>query len=344
MNKADDHDRAVQGQLLELINAGWTTQAIAAACELDLPDRLSSHSRSAAALAAETGADPDAMERLLQALVTLDICEYAPGGTFRVGRAGEYLCRDNWLGLRHWALLNGGPLWNRWASLSRRVREGDRRQVGARSAERFERLESDGHEADLFYGAMAELSRRVGGSMAEQLVLPTGSLVVDVGGGSGELLASVLARHPTARGLLLDLAHALVQAPSVLRSHGVDDRCEWRAGSFFDELPQDGDLYLLKSVLHDWDDESAARVLSRCREAMKSEARLLVVERILPTRLGTTPADRAVARSDLNMLVGLAGRERTRDAFRLLLERSALVIEGELLLPAGFHALRAAPV
>ena len=248
---------AAQDRLLELINAAWTTQAVATACELELPDRLAAGARTVQSLAHEAGVDADALARLLRALVTLEVCDEVGGGSFALGPLGLLLQRNHDQGLRHWALLNGGPLWSRWGALSRKVRDSNPNRQGDGSVERFLRLDSDPQEAAIFHGAMAELSCRVGGSLAEALTLPQDSLVVDVGGGSGELLASVLLRHPTARGILLDLGHALAHAPRVLSRRGVEQRCQLLEGSFFDSVPPRGDLYLLKSVLHDWDDGPA---------------------------------------------------------------------------------------
>lgn len=339
MNAPELSDTEAQARLLELINAGWTTQAVAAACELDLPDRLASGPREAHELAAEAGVDPDAVTRLLRALATLEICDELAVGTFALGRLGHLLRRDHAHGLRHWALLNGGPLWTRWGALSEKVRQGNVEAGGEGSAMRFQRLETDGREAALFHGAMTELSRRLGGTLADALEVADGALVVDVGGGSGELLASVLVRHATTRGILFDLPHALAHAASLLRGHGVQERCALMEGSFFDAVPAQGDLYLMKSVLHDWGDEQAACILSRCREAMKPGARLVLVERPLPERTTATPENRALARSDLNMLVGLAGRERTLAQYRALIERAGLMFEGTQKLAAGFSAL-----
>jgi len=335
-------DPAAQARLMDLINAGWTTQAVAAACEFELPDRLAASARTTTDLARETGADLDALTRLLRALVTLEVCNEVAPDTFALGILGPMLCHGHEHGLRHWAMLNGGPLWTRWGALSAKVRVGSGGATTNDSTERFRRLETDDREAAHFHGAMTELSRRVSGSVDSTLAVPEGALVVDVGGGSGELLAAVLAPRPSVRGLLFDLLPALQRALPVLRSHGVADRCELRAGSFFDAVPPQGDVYLLKSVLHDWDDEHAALLLSRCSAAMQPGARLVVIERAMPERLGTAPEDRSVARSDLNMLVGLAGRERCLSEYRALFEHAGLALQKIWPLSAGFSAIQMA--
>jgi hypothetical protein len=142
------------------------------------------------------------------------------------------------------------------------------------------------------------------------------------------------------RALLLDLPPALERAGPVLARHGVADRCRLQAGNFFDGLPKEGDVYLMKSIVHDWDDANAIRLLERCSEAMNtSGARLLVIERMLPEQARATPEHAEVARSDLNMLVGLAGRERSRREYQALCERAGLALRGARPLAAGFEAL-----
>jgi hypothetical protein len=140
-----------------------------------------------------------------------------------------------------------------------------------------------------------------------------------VGGGYGELLAGILRDHPGLRGTLFDRPHAMAGAKARLHQAGVADRCEFVGGDFFESVPGDGDLYLLKSVLHNWDDEKCGVILSRCRQSMHRDASLVLVERVLPDRMRSCAADRAVARTDLNMLIGVGGRERTRAEFAALL-------------------------
>jgi hypothetical protein len=340
MNGTEPAAPDARARLLDLINANWTTQAIAVACRFDLPDRLAERSWSASELAKASGVDADALARLLRALVTLDVCREAEDGRFSLGPCGELLARDHPRGLRNWALLNGGSMWSRWQGLGDRVCTGAGSEGGVKSLQRFDRLGIDPDEGELFYGAMSELTRRLGDAMAVAIEPPDGALIVDVGGGSGELLAGVLARHPNARGLLFDLPAALERAGPVLARHGVADRCRLQAGNFFDGLPTDGDVYLMKSIVHDWDDASAMRLLQRCSAAMhRTDARLFIIERMLPEQARATPEHAAVARSDLNMLVGLAGRERSRREYQALCEQAGLALRGSRPLSAGFEAL-----
>lgn len=325
--------------LLDLINAGWTTQALAAACELGLPDRLAHGSQLAHDLARDLGVETDALERLLHALVTLDVCRDDGAGAFALGPLGAWLRADMPGGLHHWARLNGGPLWMRWGTLTERLRGDPSGARPDRSAARFHLLENDAAESRLFHCAMVELTARMATSLARALGPVGEACVVDVGGGAGELLATVLRQHPAARGLLFDLPSALAHADELLVRHGVRSRCTLHSGSFFDAWPSAGDVYLLKSVLHDWDDAHARRLLRRAREAIRGAARLVLIERLRADRAGPTTTDRATARADLNMLVALSGRERRQEEFVTLLAESRLTLQEVHPLDGGLSAL-----
>ena len=150
--------------------------------------------------------------------------------------------------------------------------------------------------------------------------------IVDVGGGNGSLLASVLAANPSARGILFDLPHVLDQARRQLAAAGVAERCELVGGDFFAGVPAGGDAYLLRWVLHDFDDERAARILQSCRAAMPPEGRLLVIEQVIAD--GGKPGEWMTKFLDLQMLILLGGQERTEAEFR------------ELFAAAGFRLRR----
>jgi orsellinic acid C2-O-methyltransferase len=138
------------------------------------------------------------------------------------------------------------------------------------------------------------------------------------------LLAAVLAHCAGTRGVLFDQAHAIAHAPALLLRAGVASRCDCVTGSFFESVLAGGDLYLLKSVLHNWDDERCTMILRHCKQAMLPDARVLVIERLVAEPLGTGAVDRDVARSDLTMLAALTGRERTRADFDSLLAAAGL--------------------
>jgi hypothetical protein len=183
----------------------------------------------------------------------------------------------------------------------------------------YAHLEADPEAAAVFNASMVELTAVFAGELARVVDFSAVRHVIDVGGGYGELLAGILCAHPALRGTLFDLPHALSGARARLHQAGVVDRCEFVGGDFFESVPGGGDLYLLKSVLHNWDDEKCGVILRRCRQSMRHGARLVLVERVLPERMRSCAADRTVARADLNMLIGVGGRERSRAELAALL-------------------------
>jgi hypothetical protein len=172
------------------------------------------------------------------------------------------------------------------------------------------------------------------------------SLVVDVGGGHGRLLATILERYPRLRGILFDLPHVIEGARQILNAAGVVDRCELVGGSFFEAVPAGGDAYILRNIIHDWEDDQAVAILTNCRRAMGTGARVLLVERYL----ATDPHEALpVLHADLEMLVNVGGRERTTDEYATLLARSDLrlvqtISLGRVEEAMGHHLIEAQPV
>jgi hypothetical protein len=165
-------------------------------------------------------------------------------------------------------------------------------------------------------------------------------VVVDVGGGRGALLAALLKAHPSLEGVLFDQEHVVVDAEALFESAGVADRCRIVGGSFFQSVPPGGDAYVLKSIVHDWEDEEALAILQTCRSAMGDDAVLLLLER----DLGLPNAAPAAKLSDLNMLVAPGGRERTVEEYAALFDRSGLRLAGSTPTPSGHLVIEARPV
>jgi hypothetical protein len=193
--------------------------------------------------------------------------------------------------------------------------------------ETFEGMAADPEGAAIFYQAMVETTRQAAGAVVKAYDFSGVRSLVDVGGGYGVLLAAILKAYPEMRGKDFDLPHCQEGATRLLAEGGVDGRAEFVAGSFFESVPAGADAYILKSVIHDWDDERSLAIFKNCREAMKNGARLLIIEPTVPERVGSSSHDGVIIGSDLNMLVMAGGRERTEAEFRGLLEASGLRIE-----------------
>ena len=167
--------------------------------------------------------------------------------------------------------------------------------------------------------------------------------IVDVGGGHGVLLATILQAYPALTGVLFDLPHAIEGARTQMEKAGLSSRCEFMAGSFFKSIPAGADAYLLKNVVHDWTDERSAVILQNCRRAIPADRKLLLIERIMPARLQASSAHRAIAYADLAMLVGPGGRQRTKVEFRKLLDTAGFALTRVISTALDYRILEAVP-
>jgi hypothetical protein len=326
-------------RLMSLANGYRTTQALYVAAKLGIPDQLASGPQSSEALAQILGAHPASLYRLLRALTTIEVVQEREDGRFELLPIGSLLRSDSPASLRSWALF-GGHQWQVWGDLLTSIQTGESARKRLFGTDGFEHVEQDPELAAVFNQAMVELTRLVSGAVARAYDF-SNRRILDVGGGYGELLRAILAAHSTARGVLFDMPHAMEEGRRNLEEAGFRNRCEFVSGDFFESVPIGADTYILKSIIHDWNDEKATAILGACRQAMTPEARLLLVERILPERLGTTPADQTVAFSDLNMLLSHQALERTEADFRRLLENARLRLRQIIPVTSGFSILEA---
>ncbi len=344
--------RAAAARLVELIGGNWATQAIGVAARLGLADQVAAGVTRVDALARACGCDAPALHRLLRGLAALGLLhlddgdggEGGQGGRCSLTQAGELLCRDAPLSLNAHAQWWSQQAWGVWSDLMGSVRTGRSTRQRAHGQKGFDHLDADAASAELFHRAMAELTRLVAVDLAGAPVWPESGVVMDLGGGHGELLGEVLRARPGLHGVLFDLAHAVQGAQAHLHQVGVAGRATVQAGDFFAPLPGPVNLVLLKSVLHDWSDGDAVRILGRAREALAPGGRVLVIERVMPGRVEDLPAHRSTVRSDLNMLVGLGGRERRVEDYDALLRSAGLRRRGLFPAVAAFSVIDAVAV
>ncbi|MGW3995041.1 methyltransferase [Amycolatopsis sp. NPDC004772] len=281
-------------------------QAIHAVTELGVVDRLAAGPATAADLAADLGADADALTRFLRALAGEGLFTVT-AGKYALTPAGELLRSDVPGSLRHLSRLMTGEAYRVWEEASLSLRTGGPAFEPVFGAPLFEWLADRPARQAEFDRAQAGLA----GMRAQPLLERSWDgvrHVVDVGGGNGMLLGLLLAAHPWLRGTVFD-------RPGVVSDAGVPERCRRVEGDFFVSVPSGGDVYLLAQILHDWDDTEATRILRSCRAAMPADGRLLVLEQVIPEDGGPHPGHLL----DLHMLVLLGGRERTEAAWRRLL-------------------------
>jgi orsellinic acid C2-O-methyltransferase len=338
-----ENRRGKAPELIRLVNSGPMTQALCVAAELQIPDLLTSGPMQAEELAKATSTHGPSMHRLMRALTSLDICVEREDGSFGLTATGSVLCVDASNSLRSWTILCGKYLWPTAGDLLHSIKTGEtaRQRIGQSSPFKF--LESDKEAAAIFDHAMAEISRLVAGEVLSCCSFDGMQRVIDVGGGSGGLLAAVLKAHPELHGVLFDLPHVIQGAKADMTKAFPADRCEFVAGDFFESIPMGGDAYLLKAVLHDWDDEQCAAILRSCRRAIPSNGRLLLIERAVPERFEGNPIHHAIARMDLHMLVEFGGKERTEGEFRNLLEGAGFKLTSAVATSTEFSILEATP-
>jgi O-methyltransferase domain/Dimerisation domain len=327
-------------ELRHLVNGFQVSQAIHAAVALGIPDLLADGPRASDQLADASGADSGALYRLLRALASVGVLDEGDERTFSLTPFGEPLRSDVPDSLHGWASFVGRPYyWEAWGQLVESVRTGENAFRRVHGMEVWEYRTLQPEEGAIFDGAMTALTRRLNRGLLAAYDFGRFGTVVDVGGGQGVLLAAILEAHPSLRGVLFDQPGVVAGAGYVLRSAGVADRCRVVGGDFFEAVPAGGDAYVLKMVVHDWEDQEAAAILRSCRAAMPAGAALLVVERVV----GAPNEGRDVKFSDLNMLVAPGGRERTLEELRSLFAAAGFELAREVPADGGVSIVEGAP-
>jgi hypothetical protein len=310
--------------LRRLVNGYQVTQAVHVAATLGIADLLRGGPRSSAELAAATETHAPSLHRVLRALAALGVLHEGDDGRFSLTAIGDCLRSDADEPVGGWADYVGRPVhFQAWGALLHAVRTGENAFALVHGTDVWEYRAQHPQDGAVFDRAMTDVSRRANAHLLEAYDLGGFGLVVDVGGGHGALMAAVLGAHPQLRGVVFDQPHVVAGAPEVLEAAGVADRCEVVGGSFFDGVPPGGDAYLLKAILHDWEDEDALRILHSCRAAVADGGAVLVVER----ELGAPNESPDAKLSDLNMMVGPGGRERAREEFAELLSAGGFALD-----------------
>ncbi|GLW53810.1 methyltransferase [Kitasatospora phosalacinea] len=328
--------------LLRQLTGAWTTQALGAFAELGVPEAMDAHEpRSAEQLAASVGADAETLRSLLRYLAMLGTV-VQDGGGFRLAPAGELLRAEAAGSLRPLSLLYAGPFYRSFGELAGTVRTGQVAFDRLFGENHFDHFARDPRLAELFDRSMAA-SRLMFDPLPGHPVVRAAAAasaagaprtVVDLAGGTGELLARLLTAHPALRGVLLERPQVAAAARSFLDATDCGGRVECRAGEFAD-VPPGGDVYLLSRVLHDWDDDRCREILRHLAAAMPPHADLLVVERLLPDDDSPSLA----TAWDLHMRCNVGGRERTAGHYARLFADAGLELVGHEPLPLDARVL-----
>ena len=314
--------------VLEMLFGALVAQAIAAAAQLKIADALADGPLRVDALANRVDADPDALARLMRALISEGIFRQRRDGRYTLNALGETLRSERPNSIAGMAKFVGAPEHREhWTLLADAVRTGEAVPHRLRGMSGWDFLKQRPEFAAIFNDAMTNMSEMAVDPIIAAYDFAPHPTIVDVGGGHGRLLAAIVAATPGASGLLYDLPEVVEGAQELLRRHGVADRVRTAGGSFLDAVPEGGDAYILKNVIHDWPDDDAVAILSNVRRAAGPGATLLLVEFVIPAHHRPF----AGKWTDLEMLVQAGARERTEDEFRKLYTR------------AGFQLTRVVP-
>jgi C-methyltransferase len=305
--------------MFEMIVAGWTSQAITVAAQLGVADALADGPLPIDELAARVDADADALRRLLRALIGRGIFRQRRDGRYELNSLSDTLRSDAPVSMTSAARFYGSQEQReRWTLMVDAVRTGNAVVAALRGKESFEYFAEKPELAELFNQTMTSVSELTDATVVAGYDFSVYPTIVDVGGGHGPLLAAILASAPASGGVLYDLPGVVANAPNLLRKQDVADRVRIAEGSFFDEVPPNGDAYILKNIIHDWPEDKALQILRNVRAAAGPHAALLLVEFVIPSHNRDFPGKWV----DLEMMLNLGARERTAAEYRDLLSQA----------------------
>ena len=312
--------------MMQLTMGMWVAQIVSAVAQLGFADRMADGLQTADEIAFASGANPNATNRLLRAAANLGVVKETAPRHFVLTPLGATL-RSNVPGsMRDFVIAETAPgHWLPWGRLADAIRTGRSQTQETLGASPWEYYAKNHEERLSFARAMSNLSALAAEDVVRVYDAGNSRTVVDVGGSQGVLLRGLL-RNSNARGVLFDRPEVIEESRSVIAADPLADRIELVGGDFFAEVPK-ADLYVLKSVLHDWPDAKCVEILKTIRRAAEPDARVVIVEMLVPE----TPSPSPVLFLDLNMLVMLDGRERTAGEY------------GDLLRAAGFAIARVIP-
>ena len=306
--------------MLHMIQGFWVSRALYVAAKLGIPDLLKDEPKSSADLAHATGTHAPSLYRVLRALDSVGVFAEDDRGRFGLTPLGATLRTDVPGSLRYFAIEElGENHYPAWEKVLHSVETGEIAFNHVYGVSKWQYMAEHPDEAKIFDAAMSSFSSVVAAAVVAAYDFSSSATVVDIGGGDGTLLTAILKGNPQLRGVLADLPHVAEGAQRRFKTEGLADRCEIAAGSFFESVPV-GDTYVLKFIIHDWDDQQSVAILRNCRSAMAANGRVLLVEAVIQPGTATSFSKYV----DLNMLVMTGGRERTEAEYRALLDSAGL--------------------
>jgi len=309
--------------MLERIAAYWQSQLVFVAAKLGIADVLVAGPLTADEIATRVGAHAPYLKRVLRALASLGIFAADPHGRFHLTRLAQTLRSDHPESLRNFALMLVDDYnWSAWGALEHSVKSGDSAFEHVHGSAAFPWMREHPEKERMFSASMASISVMENAAVARAYAFGKFQTVVDVGGAHGHLLVTILRSYVKLRGVLFDQPQVLAEAArtGLITAPDISGRCEATGGDFFESVPGGADAYVMKYIIHDWDDEKCIRILENCRKTMAAEGRVLVVDHVVAAG-NRFDWGKLV---DINMMVMLGSKERTKDEFRQLFARAGL--------------------
>jgi hypothetical protein len=308
-------------QLMQMLFGFAASRAIGVSAELRIADLLKDGSKSAEELAQQTGVHARSLYRVLRACASIGVFAEDDEKKFSLTPLAEPLRSDAPGSLRAFAeMITCDWQFQTWAELPYSVKTGKPSFDKVHGTSSFDYFWSNEKAGKVFNDAMTSNSAFSSMAVVNAYDFSSISKLVDVGGGHGFLLASVLAKYDSVKGVLYDRPAIVAEAAKLLKEHGVSGRCETEDGDFFESVPEDGDAYIMKHIIHDWNDEQCVAILQNCRKAMTGDGKVLVVEMVVPEGNEPSPAKFL----DLQMLQFLPGCERTEREYSELFDKAGL--------------------
>ena len=316
----------------DLITSYSLSQIIYVCAKLGVFDVLAEGEKSSEELAAIVQAHPGTLYRFLRGLACTGLLQEERKNVFALTSRGRHLLSDDPRSLYMGALMCGEEQYRAWGEALYTAKTGKPAFDHIYGVPAFDYLSLQSAAGQVFHATMASSAARERAAVLATYDFSACEKIIDVGGGDGTLIASLLQRYPGLRGALFDLSAVVEKAEQTLQTYGVTDRCDVISGNFFESIPAHYTVYIFSRVLHDWDDEHALKILQKCRESIPCHARILIIERIMPDHpIHGGEVDRSTFKAimnDLNVLIMTGGRERSSEDF------------AGLLIEAGFRLAR----
>jgi len=339
-NPTESKEVAIEADLPQIILGRLVPQLVYVVAKLGIADLLADGPKSSDELARAVDAHPRTLYRVMRTLASNGIFTETKDSRFELNPSAESLRSDVPGSVRSWAIMIGEDWFNRpFTQLLYSVKTGEDAFTHVHGQNLFQYLQQDNDASRLFNEVMTRLTDPVTTTVINAYDFSEISHIMDIGGGKGTLISAILKANPRLQGTLFDLPQVVQEARKTLENDGLIDRCRFIPGNMFESVPE-GQNYILKRVIHDWDDEKAQIILNNCRRSISRDGKLLLIEGVIPP--GNQPSKMKL--DDIAMLVVIGGAERTRDEFSSLLSASGFELVNVIPTQTSLSIIEAIPI